>query len=324
MKKSIMIFVLTIAISLSAVYADSSSAAEVDAAFAQEKSKKALDPAKNPGAPLVTAIESAAKPKAKTADEIAKELANPATPMSTIGNQLEYRRYKGTLPGADDQDSWVYTLQPAFPFTVGNGEIVAVRPAIPVILSQPVFDTNSNGFTSEGPELGDIAFDAIYGKTYKSGLIALGGLFGVLPTHTDSAVGSDQWRLGPEVLIGKIQDWGVVGVLAFHQWNVAGGTDEPDTSVTSIQYLYAIGLGGGWQLASSPTITYDWEADSDNAWNVPIGVGLAKTLIIKNKPWKVQGQVFYYLEQPDDFGQAWGFKLSVSPVVPNPFVKSKK
>lgn len=283
--------------------------------------EKSLDQTENPGAPGVSAIESASEPKEKSADEIAKELANPATPLSSIGNHLEYRRFKGSLPDADGEDSWVYTFQPAFPFKFGEGEIFAFRPAIPIIIDQPVFDTNSLSYESEGPELGDTAFDAVYGKTHKSGLVTLGGLFGVMPTHSDSAIGSDQWRLGPEMLLAKIQDWGIYGVLAFHQWNVAGGTDEPDTNITSIQYLYAIGLGKGWQLASSPTITYDWQADSENDWNVPLGVGLAKTMIINKTPWKIQGQVFYYIEQPDAFGQDWGFKLSVSPVVPNPFYK---
>ena len=255
---------------------------------------------------------------AQTADEIAAELANPATPMSSLGNHLEYRTFDGDLPGATDQEALIYTFQPSMPFPQGDGsQIIALRPAIPIIIDQPLY--GESGFTDEGPELGDIAFDFVYGGTSKKGAIRMVGLFGVLPTATDDALGADQWRLGPEVFLGKIRPWGVVGALIFHQWDVGGDNDEA-TSLTSLNYVYSFNLGGGYQLASGPTITYDWEADSDQAWTVPLGVGLAKTVIAGKTPLKMQAQVFYNVEAPDAFAQEWGVKLSLTPVVKNPFV----
>jgi hypothetical protein len=260
-------------------------------------------------------------PAAPSAAEIAKELSNPATPVSSLGNNIEYRKFKGDLPGAGDQESWIYTFQPAFPFPMGDGKILAFRPAFPVLLQQPVFDATTGGFEDKGVELGDIPFDLAYGGTSKSGLITLAGLFGVLPTHTDDAVGSDQWRLGPELVLGVTKKWGVLGGLFSHQWNVGGGSDEPDTSISSLNYFYAFNLGGGLQFASGPTITYDWEADSGNRWTVPLGVGLSKTFIKGGRPIKTQLQLFYNVEQPDAFAQEWGVKLTITPVVKNPFIR---
>ncbi len=260
-------------------------------------------------------------PAAPSAAEIAKELSNPATPVSSLGNNIEYRKFKGDLPGADDQESWVYTFQPAFPFPMGDGKILAFRPAFPVLLQQPVFDATTSSFDDKGVELGDIPFDLAYGGTSKSGLITLAGLFGVLPTHTDDAVGSDQWRLGPEFVLGVTKSWGVLGGLFSHQWNVGGGSDEPDTSLSSLNYFYAFNLGGGLQFASGPTITYDWEADSGNRWTVPLGIGLSKTFITGGRPIKTQLQLFYNVEQPDAVAQEWGVKLTVTPVVKNPFIR---
>jgi hypothetical protein len=260
-------------------------------------------------------------PAAPSAAEIAKELSNPATLVSSLGNNIEYRKFKGDLPGAGDQESWVYTFQPAFPFPMGDGKILAFRPAFPVLLQQPVFDATTGGFEDKGVELGDIPFDLAYGGTSKGGLITLAGLFGVLPTHTDDAVGSDQWRLGPELVLGVTKKWGVLGGLFSHQWNVGGGSDEPDTSISSLNYFYAFNLGGGLQFASGPTITYDWEADSGNRWTVPLGVGLSKTFIKGGRPIKTQLQLFYNVEQPDAFAQEWGVKLTITPVVKNPFIR---
>ncbi len=256
-------------------------------------------------------------PRGKSADEIARELANPATPMSSISNHLEYRLYDGDLPGASSRQSWMYTLQPAFPFDLGEGQIFALRPAFPVLIQQPVYDTEAGRFKYKSG-LGDISFDSIYGKTFPSGLVLLGGMFGVLPTATDEVLGKDQLQLGPEFLASKVGHWGAAGFLFFHVWDVAG--DDPHTSISSLQYIYAINLGNAYQLASSPTIIYDWEAESDQAWTVPLGVGLAKTVILGETPLKLQCQVFYNVEKPDAFASDWGLKLSISPVVANPFV----
>ncbi len=256
----------------------------------------------------------------KTADEIARELANPATPMSSLGNNLEYRAFQGDLPGAKDQSSLVYSFQPSFPFDLGEGRTFALRPAIPVILQQPVFDPVTGTFEDESG-LGDISFDSFLGNTRPSGWITMYGIFGVLPTASDDSLGKDQWQLGPEIVIGKVNKWGVLAVLAFHAWDVAG-EDDFDTSLTSIQYIYNINLGSGYQFAAGPIITYDWEADSDQAWTVPLGVGLAKTSILGKTPVKSHLQFFYNVEAPDDFAQDWGIKLSFTPVVKNPFARN--
>lgn len=90
--------------------------------------------------------------------------------------------------------------------------------------------------------------------------------------------------------------------------------------MTTAQYFYAVGLGKGWQIASSPVITYDWNADSDQALTLPLGLGLAKTTTIGGKPWKFSAQVQYFVEQPDAFGPEWLLKLTITPVIKNPFL----
>ena len=161
----------------------------------------------------------------KSAAEIAKELANPANPLSSLTSNFEYRSFKGALPGADKQESWLYSFQPAFPFPIGetifgDSSIFAVRPLIPVLLDQPVF--GAEGFEDNGPELGDIAFDAVIGGTDKeTGRILITGIVGSLPTGTGFA-GSDQWRLGPSAIVGAAKPWGVLALFPSHQWDVGG------------------------------------------------------------------------------------------------------
>ncbi len=256
----------------------------------------------------------------RSADDVARELSNPTTALASLSNNLEYRSFKGDLPGADSQESWTYIFQPVLPFPQGDGKNIIFRPAFPLLLDQPVFNPAKNDFDSEGVEFGDISFDLAYGGTDKeTGILSLFGIFGSLPTASDDAVGSEQWRLGPEVALGLIKEWGVIGTLITHNWDVGGSNNN--FSVTTLQYFYALGLGNGWQLAAGPTISYDWEADSDNDWSIPVGVGIAKTTKVGNTPLKLALEVHNYLEQPDSFGPDWLVKLKVTPVIKNSFVK---
>ena len=264
-----------------------------------------------------------AQHEGKSSDEVAKELSNPAGALSSLFTSLEYTTYKGDLPDADDQDSWTFTFQPVLPFPVGDkGRRIIFRPLVPVPFNQPVFDLDQGDFDSADVNLGDISFDLVYAgtdmKNKHEGFLWGIGTAGTLPTATDDDLGGDQWRLGPEVFGGVIRKWGTLGAVVNHQWNVAGSNDDYH-SVTAGQYFYAIGLGNGWQIASGPNFHYDWQADSDQAWTLPVGIGIAKTAKIDTTPTKFQLQLQYFVEQPDAFGPEWLLKFSVTPVVRNVF-----
>jgi len=205
----------------------------------------------------------------KSADEVAKELSNPAGSLASLSNNIEYTTFKGDLPGADSQDAWSYTFQPVLPFPVGDkGRRVIFRPLISVPVDQPVFEADKGKFDDLNVNLGDTTFDLVYAgtemtdKVNKKGYLWGIGVAGTVPTATNNALGGDQWRLGPEMFGGIIRHWGLVGILVRNQWNLGGGDGGPgsndqDFSATTAQYFYAYGLGKGWQIAASPVITYE-------------------------------------------------------------------
>jgi hypothetical protein len=51
----------------------------------------------------------------KTADEIAKELANPNTPLATLNLKLQFRGFEGSLPDANNQSGTTILFQPSLP-----------------------------------------------------------------------------------------------------------------------------------------------------------------------------------------------------------------
>jgi hypothetical protein len=76
-------------------------------------------------------------------------------------------------------------------------------------------------------------------------------------------------------------------------------------------------LPGEWQIGMSPNITMNWEADPDNRFTVPVGLGVGKLIKLGKLPVKIQLQGQYSVIHPDDHGQRWNFQLQVTPVIPN-------
>ncbi len=254
-----------------------------------------------------------------SAAEMAEKLANPTAAVGQMANNFSFTEFDGDLPGADEQRGWNYLFQPVLPFPQKSGKNLLLRPAFSLLAKQPVVDSGSGAWDDEF-EFGDVAFDLVYGGTSKSGLLTSYGVVGGIPTATDDAVGSDQWTLGPEVLVGVAKKWGVVGLLVNHQWDVFGD-DTKDTSITGGQYFYAFPIGdGSWQIASGPAWSYNHELEGEK-WSLPVGVGLGKTTMIGEKAWKFQFQYWNYAKSPDAFGPDEVIRFTITKVVNLPWGK---
>ena len=282
-------------------------------AWAQDALQDARD---NPNSPLAAAAANQAHTE-KSADEIARDLANPNSPLASLNGQLQHRTFDGNLPGANNQDSMTFVFQPVFPFSLGKtssgaDQTLFVRPAISYFFNQPSFNASTGNFDDVNG-MGDIVTDVAYGQTYKNGFLwAIGGVT-TLPTATDSRLGSGKWSLGPEVLIGKFEKWGVYGIFPSHQWDVAGWGDG-SVNATSIQTFVALLPGGGWSVSTQPIMSYDWKGDQ---WTIPINLTVSKTLKVGKTPLKVSLEANYYVEQSDVFGPQWMVGLKITPVVEN-------
>jgi hypothetical protein len=154
----------------------------------------------------------------QSADDLAKQLANPNATLGVLFTQFDYVRYSGDAPDAG-QNGFVFNFQPSLPIPMGTGVNLFVRPLIPVYLSQPVPGTD--GFSSKAG-LGNISADVALGKTWPSKWMTMIGVFGGFPTATVKELKSDYTTLGPEVIIGKTMKWGFLGVMVNHGWGIGG------------------------------------------------------------------------------------------------------
>jgi hypothetical protein len=253
---------------------------------------------------------------AKSADDIARELANPNTPLATLNFKNQIRWYEGDLPGADDEVGYTMLFQPSLPFPLKSGKLIFFRPAIPVLIGQPVFDVRDGDFDSKFG-LGDITFDLAYGGNTKNGFMWATGLVSTIPTATSSELAGGKWTLGPELLLAKMSKKYVIGAFPNHQWDIAGWTDG-SVNLTTSQFFLTYLPKGGWNVGSSPIVSYDWNSEE---WTVPLNLTIGKTIIKGGRPWKLSVELNYFVEKPDAFGPEWFLGINIAPVVKNPFTK---
>ncbi len=255
-------------------------------------------------------------------DEVSRRLDNPLTNLWSLTFQENLSLNQGDRID-DTEISNTFFFQPALPLPIRGGKgVLIARPVLPLVTT-PVLDPASRGgVDGHKTGLGDIQMVALVGPNKLTGQVWGVGTTLKFPTATDSVLGQEKWQIGPAAMyfwLGKL--W-TVGFLLQHWWSYAGDSSRDDVSQTDLQYVARRQLGNGWSLGMGPTVTVDWEADSDNTWTVPIGLGVTKTFRWGGVPIKARFEPQYSIVRPDDFGAVWNFRIQIAPVIPSPFGKT--
>jgi hypothetical protein len=280
-------------------------------------------------------------------DRIALELSNPATALRTFTVDFERREYQGSLPGIDGETANITVLNLSWPFRLKNGKNVFLSTTVPIHGSQPLWQRTwkhdfgeflirrlpegafeAEELTNGHSHVNDISINIGYGGVSENGLIAKFGIETVLPTSTDNSNNRGQILLGPEIALGKLARWGLIAATVKHLTNVSEDMDgiiddwrggphyyPGSTNETTLKINFAYSLGRGWQVESNPVILYDWEANSDNEWLVPLGAGVSKTFRVGGTHLKLAAELQKYVVTPDRFGPDWMVRFSLIPVL---------
>jgi hypothetical protein len=271
------------------------------ATFAQEAPPQ-------PEVPLGKGAYIQGAPAEMSAEETARQLANPNTPLASLTLKSQWTHWEGSLPGADGRDSQTFLFQPSFPFPINETDSIFLRPAFPYLVDQPVVDASGHVRSESG--FSDMGMDFAFGRTTKSGLLLAGGLIAGIPIGADR-LSSDTWTLGPEFLIAKMSKKSVLGIFPSHQWDVSG---PRKTSLTSLQSIATYLPGGGWAIGSAGSMSYNWETEQ---WTIPIQMQISRTVKLGKLPLKLALEGNYYVEKADGLGQDWMIGFNITPVVPN-------
>jgi len=238
-------------------------------------------------------------------EELAKEAQNPVAKLISV--PFQNNLYFNTGPNHVTQ--YVLNIQPVIPISLNDDWNLITRTIVPIINLPSPAPGAPNAFG-----LGDINPTFFLSPAGSRKLIWGVGPTFTLPTATDSLLGNSAWSAGPAAVVLTMQDHWVVGALLNQQWSFAGWGDHYVSAFLAQPFLN-YNLPHGWYLTSSPIITANWAADSNDQWTVPVGGGLGKIQRFGKLPINFQVQAFYNAVNPT-FAPDWQLRFQVQFLFP--------
>lgn len=253
-------------------------------------------------------------------EDLAKQSQNP------IGNMISLPMQNNTYFGVGPSEDWAnsFQFQPVYPVNFGKINLIN-RAIIPInyLAEQEITIQTStqvgNDFLTFTKDsiggLGNITYQGFISPAEPGKVIWGAGPVLQLPTATDDQLGTDKWSGGAGFVALTMPGKWVLGCLSYNIWSFAGPSDEEDVNSLLFQYFANYNLSEGWYITSTPVITANWEADSDERWTVPFGLGIGRLMKFGKQPVDFKLQPFWYAEKPDN-GPEWSLQLQVKFLFP--------
>jgi hypothetical protein len=236
-------------------------------------------------------------------EELARAAQNPVASMIS----LPFQNNTDFNFGPKDKTLTTTNIQPVIPFEMNDEWNVITRAIVPIV-SQPELVDGQDRETG----LGDTTFTVFLSPKDSGKWIWGAGPVALIPTNTDDRLGADEWGAGASAVVLTIQGPWVVGSLVSNVWDIDG---DNDINFFTWQYFVNYNMDDGWYLTSSPVVTANWEADSDDKWTVPVGGGVGKIFRFGEQPMNAQFQYFYNVEKPDFVGD-WSIRMQLQFMFP--------
>jgi hypothetical protein len=227
---------------------------------------------------------------AQGTSEIAKQAQNPIASVISVPIENDFN----PQTGINKEDSYVLQFKPVVPFKLSNDWNLITRTVVPII-QVPELAPGVNGTTG----LGDIQTSLFFSPAKVGKVIWGAGPVISLPTATEDILGTKKVSIGPTAVALRIQGHWLFGALVQNLFSVAGPSARRDVNQMLMQPFVNYNMRHGWYLTSSPVITSNWEANSNNRWTVPVGGGVGKIVHFGKLPVNTYAQLFRNVERPD-------------------------
>jgi hypothetical protein len=241
-------------------------------------------------------------------ESLSQQAANPLADLMSF----PFQNNLNMNYGMHDRNANILNIQPVVPFASGR---IITRTIIPIVRI-PDF-ASEDGIATSG--LSDIVFTAFYAPPNQPFTWGFGP---VLEIPTGGAEkGTQKWSAGPSfVALLQPEDW-TFGVLVNNAWSFAVKEERADVNHMLLNLFIVRQLGNGWYLNSTPIITADWKAESEDRWIVPLGAGGGKLVLLGGKlPLNLQTQLYYNVVRPD-FGPEWQWRVQAQILLPKSIFK---
>ena len=244
-------------------------------------------------------------------EEMARKAQDPLADVRALmtDNTIAF----GGGPDEDDT-SFGFQLQPVYAIENQTGYNMIARAILPIIGVEP-----GVVIPPIGPEprpvddskwgLSDTIAQFFFSPKTDSSLKCGIGPQVSLKTHTSDRTAGPGWGAGlAAVFFGGSGQW-AYGAVGMQHWGDGG-----DFSILTIQpiVLYNFKAMVGVYLGYNNSLTYDWEADSDNALTLPLGLTFGKTMLLGSGNGLDLSIGAYPLAVRPDNAAKWQFKFGIS------------
>jgi hypothetical protein len=281
-------------------------------------------------------------------EAIARALDNPLGNLWIIFHENQMQRFRGDPA---DGSQWVNTFlfQPIMPIPLTKDWNLVTRPIIPLITA-PRFEVDADLFgdcppncDSDPPpdDLGLFNLDSSRKTRWGDIMLwsmltpaepreVMGGkkfVWGVgpafrFPTATTDQFGSERYSFGPSSIVMLLPERGgrwTFGLFnQHHLWSVGGNSDRERVKTSQVQYIwwYKLPVEREISVGAAPMIEVNWQADNDDKWSIPIGLGASTTFFMGPMPVRLGLEFNWFVRSPDNYGKKWMVKVYFVPVIP--------
>ncbi len=238
--------------------------------------------------------------------DLAKKSQNPIASLISVPFQ------NNTNFGVGDfnRTSNILNVQPVIPTPLSDSLTLVNRTIIPLAYQPELAPSVGNVFG-----LGDINYEGFFVPT-SSGNFTWGvGPSFVIPTATNTVLGTGKWSIGPTAVGLLTEGPMVAGALVSQIWSFAGDGNRQDVSLFSIQPFFNYNFDAGWYFTTSPTITANWNGDGEK-WTVPIGGGVGRVFNIGSQPVNMSLRVAWNVIKPEGVAD-WTLQFSMTLLFPD-------
>lgn len=238
---------------------------------------------------------------AASAEELARQLANPIASLISVPFQVTHERDIGPL---DEGSRTILNIQPVLPFSLNDDWNVISRTILPVVSQSDI----APGLGSQSG-VGDIVQSVFFSpKAPTSGGWVWGaGPVVLIPTGSSTYLTADKWAAGPTAVALRQSGPWTYGALANHLWSFAGESSRQDFSNTFLQPFMTYATPQGVSYTLQTETTYSWK---DSQWTVPVFASVGKVMRMGNQMVQISGGLRYHFEGPGSAPEGLGFRVN--------------